>query len=99
MPGLLIKTSFCLFFVAIAGILLVRSQLLHTLICLELAFFSVNSLLIAFGGYHSDFMGSLFALFALTVSAAESAIGLSILVAIHRRSHSLLYVQLPYLNG
>lgn len=97
--NLLIQTSLALFFISVAGVFLVKSQILHTLICLELSFFSVNLLLIGFGSYHSDALGALFALFSLTVSAAESAIGLSILVAIHRSSQSLLYVRLPGLAG
>jgi NADH-quinone oxidoreductase subunit K len=95
----LIQTSLALFFISIAGIVLVKSQVLHTLICLELSFFAVNLVLIALGSYHSDSLGALFALFSLTVSAAESAIGLSILVAVHRSSQSLLYARLPSLNG
>lgn len=61
-----------------------RSNLILILIALEMILLSINILLVFFSIYLDDLLGQVFALFVLTVAAAESAIGLAILVAYYR---------------
>jgi NADH-quinone oxidoreductase subunit K len=61
-----------------------RSNLILILIALEMVLLSINILLVFFSIYLDDLLGQVFALFVLTVAAAESAIGLAILVAYYR---------------
>jgi len=73
-----------LFLVGILGILLNRKNILIMLMSIELILLAVNYNLIVFSVYLNDLVGELLALFVLTVAAAESAIGLAILVAYYR---------------
>jgi NADH-quinone oxidoreductase subunit K len=75
---------FILFILGVWGILLNRKHLLLMLISLELLLLSLNLQLIYFSLLLDDVMGQVFALFILTVAAAESAIGLALLVAFYR---------------
>lgn len=75
---------FVLFILGVWGILLNRKHLLLMLLSLELLLLSLNLQLIYFSLLLDDLMGQIFALIILTVAAAESAIGLAILVAFYR---------------
>lgn len=75
---------FVLFILGVWGILLNRKHLLLMLLSLELLLLSLNLQLIYFSLLLDDLMGQVFALIILTVAAAESAIGLAILVAFYR---------------
>ncbi|SVC93875.1 uncharacterized protein METZ01_LOCUS346729, partial [marine metagenome] len=69
-----------LFCISVAGIFLNRKNVLILLMCIELMLLSVNINFIAFSHFLGDIHGQVFVFFILTVSAAESAIGLAILV-------------------
>lgn len=76
--------AFPLFFLGLSGIVLVRRNLIIILMCLEMMLFAVNLILIGYSVTSDDAVGQLFALLVLTVAAAESAIGLAILVIYYR---------------
>ena len=76
--------SMILFLLGIWGIFLNRKNILIMLMSIELMLLAVNLNFLVFSVYLDDMMGQLFALFILTVAAAESAIGLAILVITFR---------------
>ena len=78
-----------LFLVGIVGIFLNRKNVLIVLMAIELMLLAVNINFVAIGSYTDDLAGSVFVFFILTVAAAESAIGLAILVAAFRLRRSI----------
>jgi NADH-quinone oxidoreductase subunit K len=76
--------SIILFLIGIWGIVLNRKNIIIMLMSIELMLLSINFNFIIFSVYLDDFIGQIFALLVLTVAAAESAIGLAILVAYYR---------------
>jgi NADH-quinone oxidoreductase subunit K len=76
--------SIVLYLIGIWGVIVVRSNLLIILMSIELMLFSISLNFIGFSAYFDDLLGQLFALFILSVAAAESAIGLAILVVYYR---------------
>ena len=91
MTGLLhyLLLSGILFSISVAGIFLNRKNVILLLMCIELLLLAVNFNFIAFSRYHGDITGQIFVFFILTVAAAESAIGLAILVALFRNRRSI----------
>ena len=82
--------SAILFAIGIVGIFLNRKNLIILLMSIELMLLAVNTNFIAFSHYLQDLAGQIFVFFVLTVAAAESAIGLAILIALfrnHKTSH------------
>jgi len=73
-----------LFFVGLLGILLNRRNILIILMCIELLLLSLNLNFIVFSVYFNDLYGQIFSFFILTVAAAESAIGLAIIIIYYR---------------
>ena len=73
-----------LFTIGISGIFLNRKNIIVILMSVELMLLAVNINLIAFSSFLGDLVGQIFALFVLTVAAAEAAIGLAILVVYFR---------------
>jgi len=73
-----------LFLLGISGIFLNRKNVIVMLMSIELMLLAVNLNFIVFSVYLDDLLGQMFALFVLTVAAAESAIGLAILVVYYR---------------
>ena len=73
-----------LFTLGIAGIILNRKNIIIILMSVELILLSVNLNFVAFSAELGDLTGQVFALFVLTVAAAEAAIGLAILVTFYR---------------
>jgi NADH-quinone oxidoreductase subunit K len=73
-----------LFSLSILGIYLNRKNVILILMAIELMLLSVNINFIAFSYYLNDLAGQVFVFFILTVAAAESAIGLAIIVLIFR---------------
>ncbi len=73
-----------LFFTGILGIVLNQRSILLISMCIELMLLSVNMNFILFSIYLDDIYGQIFSLFILTVAAAESAIGLAILILYYR---------------
>ena len=74
-----------LFVIGVLGIFLNRRNVILMLMAIELLLLSVNINLVAFSAFLGDMKGQIFAMFVLTVAAAEAAIGLAILVIFFRR--------------
>jgi len=77
-------TNFFLFLMSVAAMVFNNKNILITIMCIELILLSLNLNFIIFSTYLDDFYGQLFSLFILTVAAAESAIGLAILIIYYR---------------
>jgi NADH-quinone oxidoreductase subunit K len=88
-----------LFSLAVAGIFINRKNVLLLLMCIELMLLSVNFNFIAFSQYLGDLSGQVFVFFILTVAAAESAIGLAILVVLFRERRSINVEDLDAMRG
>ena len=88
-----------LFALSIVGIFLNRKNLIVILMAIELKLLSVNMNFVAFSHYLGDMQGQLFVFFILTVAAAESAIGLAILVLLFRNRSNISIDSLDSLKG
>ena len=88
-----------LFTLGIAGIILNRKNIIVILMSVELILLSVNLNFVAFSAELSDLTGQVFALFVLTVAAAEAAIGLAILVPFYRNRGSIAVDDINSLKG
>ncbi|AIY42295.1 MAG: NADH-quinone oxidoreductase subunit NuoK [Collimonas sp.] len=88
-----------LFSIGIVGIFLNRKNLIVLLMAIELMLLAVNMNFIAFSYYLGDAAGQIFVFFILTVAAAESAIGLAILVALFRNLDTINVEDLDSLKG
>lgn len=88
-----------LFGLGVAGIFLNRKNTILLLMCIELMLLAVNSNFVAMSRYLNDFHGQVFVFFILTVAAAESAIGLAILVILFRRLKTINVDELDTLKG
>lgn len=88
-----------LFSIGIVGIFLNRKNLIVLLMAIELILLAVNMNFIAFSYYLGDAAGQIFVFFILTVAAAESAIGLAILVALFRNLDTINIEDLDSLKG
>jgi NADH-quinone oxidoreductase subunit K len=88
-----------LFAISVVGIFLNRKNLIVLLMAIELMLLAVNLNFIAFAHFLGDLSGQVFVFFILTVAAAESAIGLAILVALFRNLHSINVDDLGSLKG
>jgi NADH-quinone oxidoreductase subunit K len=88
-----------LFAISVVGIFLNRKNLIVLLMAIELMLLAVNLNFIAFSHHLGDLSGQVFVFFILTVAAAESAIGLAILVALFRNLRSINVDDLGSLKG
>ncbi len=88
-----------LFCISVAGIFLNRKNVLILLMCVELMLLSVNMNFIAFSHFLGDIHGQVFVFFILTVAAAESAIGLAILVVLFRKKNTINIDDLGSMKG
>ena len=88
-----------LFAFAAVGIFLNRKNLIVLLMAIELMLLAVNMNFVAFSHYLGDMHGQVFVFFILTVAAAESAIGLAILVLLFRNKSSINAEDLNTLKG
>ncbi|MBS4096242.1 MAG: NADH-quinone oxidoreductase subunit NuoK [Sulfuricella sp.] len=88
-----------LFVISVVGIFLNRKNLIVILMAIELMLLAVNINFIAFSHYLNDTGGQVFVFFILTVAAAESAIGLAILVALFRNMNTINVADLDHLKG
>jgi NADH-quinone oxidoreductase subunit K len=88
-----------LFTLGVAGIILNRKNIIVILMSVELILLSVNLNLIAFSAQLGDLTGQVFALFVLTVAAAEAAIGLAILVTFYRNRGTIAVDDINSLKG
>ena len=88
-----------LFAISVIGIFLNRRNVIVLLMAIELMLLAVNTNFIAFSYFLGDVSGQIFVLFILTVAAAESAIGLAILVALFRNLNTIDVEDLDSLKG
>jgi NADH-quinone oxidoreductase subunit K len=88
-----------LFSIGVVGIFMNRKNLIVLLMAIELMLLAVNMNFVAFAHDLNDLSGQVFVFFILTVAAAESAIGLAILVALFRNLRSINVDDLGSLKG
>ncbi|MFC1630898.1 MAG: NADH-quinone oxidoreductase subunit NuoK [Arenicellales bacterium] len=88
-----------LFGISVAGIFLNRKNVIILLMSIELMLLAVNINFIAFSHYLNDLAGQVFVFFILTVAAAESAIGLAIIIVLFRRRNTINIQDLDSLKG
>lgn len=88
-----------LFAISVVGIFLNRKNVIILLMAIELMLLAVNINFIAFSHYLNDVAGQIFVFFILTVAAAESAIGLAILVVLFRNLKTINVDDLDSLQG
>jgi NADH-quinone oxidoreductase subunit K len=81
------------------GIFLNRKNVIIILMSIELMLLAVNINFVAFSAYLNDLMGQVFALFVLTVAAAEAAIGLAILVVYFRNRGTIAVEDINLMKG
>lgn len=88
-----------LFAIAVVGIFMNRRNIIVLLMAIELMLLAVNMNFVAFSHYRDDPAGQVFVFFILTVAAAESAIGLAILVLLFRNLDTINVEDLDTLKG
>jgi NADH-quinone oxidoreductase subunit K len=88
-----------LFFLGVAGVAMNRRSILLVLMSVELILLAVNIKLVISSIYLDDIIGQVFSLFVLTVAAAESSIGLAILVAFFRTRGSIMIYNSALIRG
>ena len=88
-----------LFALSVTGIFLNRKNIIVILMAIELMLLAVNMNFVAFSHYLKDIQGQVFVFFILTVAAAESAIGLAILVLLFRNRSTIHVDELNTLKG
>ena len=88
-----------LFTIGVFGIFVNRKNIIVILMAIELILLSVNIQLVAFSAFLGDLVGQVFAMFVLTVAAAEAAIGLAILVIYFRGRGTIAVDDVDRLKG
>ncbi len=88
-----------LFAISVVGIFLNRKNLIVLLMAIELMLLAVNMNFVAFSHFLGDVAGQIFVFFILTVAAAESAIGLAILMVLFRNLNTIHVDDLDALKG
>ncbi|AFB78178.1 MULTISPECIES: NADH-quinone oxidoreductase subunit NuoK [Francisella] len=95
--GLIFSTL--LFVISVAGIIINRRNILILLMSIELMLLAVNTNFLIFANMHQQAMGGVFVFFIMAVAAAETAIGLAIVVAIFRKRKTIDLSKLNTLRG
>jgi NADH-quinone oxidoreductase subunit K len=88
-----------LFLIGVVGVFLNRKNIITLLMAIELMLLAVNINFIAFSHFLGDLAGQVFVFFILTVAAAESAIGLAIIIVVFRNNQSINVDELNRLKG
>jgi NADH-quinone oxidoreductase subunit K len=91
--------SFTMFSIGLIGIITNRKNIILILIAVELCLLSVNFTFLIYSLYFDDLVGQLFALFVLTVAAAETSVGLAILVLYYRIKGTVTIDSMMSLKG
>lgn len=94
-----LAVSAMLFTIGVFGIFVNRKNIIVILMSVELILLAVNINLVAFSTHLNDITGQIFALFVLTVAAAEAAIGLAILVVFFRNRGSIAVEDVNMMKG
>ena len=97
--GHYLTVAAALFTIGVFGIFLNRKNVIVILMSIELILLAVNINFVAFSFYLGDLVGQVFALFVLTVAAAEAAIGLAILVVFYRNRRTIAVEDVNLLKG
>ena len=97
--GHYLSVAAILFTLGVLGIFLNRKNLIVILMAIELILLSVNINLVAFSQALGDLVGQVFAMFVLTVAAAEAAIGLAILVIYFRNRGTIAVEDINMMKG
>ena len=97
--GHYLTVAACLFTLGMLGIFLNRKNVIVILMSVELMLLAVNINFVAFSHFHADLVGQVFALFSLTVAAAEAAIGLAIIVVYFRNRGSIAVEDINMMKG
>jgi NADH-quinone oxidoreductase subunit K len=97
--GHFLAVSAILFVLGVFGIFLNRKNVIVILMAIELILLAVNINLIAFSVFLNDMVGQVFAMFVLTVAAAEAAIGLAILVIYFRNRGTIAVDDINQMKG
>jgi NADH-quinone oxidoreductase subunit K len=97
--GHYLAVAACLFTLGIFGIFLNRKNVIVILMSVELMLLAVNINLVAFSSYLGNLTGQVFALFVLTVAAAEAAIGLAIVVVYFRNRGTIAVEDINLMKG
>ncbi|NNE58135.1 MAG: NADH-quinone oxidoreductase subunit NuoK [Hellea sp.] len=88
-----------LFVIGVFGIFVNRKNVIIILMCIELILLAVNINFVAFSTHLGDMGGQIFALFVLTVAAAEAAVGLAILVVYFRNRGNIAVEDIDLMKG
>ncbi|MDE2184754.1 MAG: NADH-quinone oxidoreductase subunit NuoK [Alphaproteobacteria bacterium] len=97
--GHYLTVAAALFTIGVFGIFLNRKNVIVILMSIELLLLAVNINFVAFSAFLHDLMGQVFALFVLTVAAAEAAIGLAILVVYFRNRRTIAVEDVNLMKG
>jgi len=97
--GHYLTVAAALFTIGVFGIFLNRKNVIVILMSIELILLSVNINFVAFSSFLHDLVGQVFALFILTVAAAEAAIGLAILVVYFRNRGTIAVEDVNLMKG
>ena len=97
--GHYLAVSAALFTIGVFGIFVNRKNIIVILMSIELILLAVNINLVAFSAHLGDIVGQVFALFVLTVAAAEAAIGLAILVVYFRNRGTIAVEDINLMKG
>ena len=97
--GHYLSVAAILFAIGMAGIFLNRKNVIVILMSVELMLLAVNINLVSFSTFLNDLVGQIFAMFVLTVAAAEAAIGLAILVVYYRNRASIAVDDINAMKG
>ena len=94
-----LTSNIFLFFIGLLGIVLNRRNILIVLMCIEIILLSLNLNFIVLSTYLDDFCGQVISFFILTVAAAESAVGLAIIIIYYRLRGEIKSFQPVSLKG
>jgi NADH:ubiquinone oxidoreductase subunit K len=88
-----------IFLIGIVGIILNRKNVLLIIICVELVLLAINFIFLISSFYLDDLLGQIFVIFILVVAAAESSIGLAILITFYRIKGTITINSINLLKG
>ena len=91
--------STLLFVLSCVGLVLQRQNIIAILMCIELMLLAVSTLWITFGNYYQQIDGQIMVFFILAVAAAETAVGLAIIIAMYRLHASVKTQDVASLKG
>ena len=97
--SLLVVTSFFVFWTGLTGIFFNRRLVISILLAVELTLLAINLVFLTFAAYLDDIVGVLMALYILCVAAAESAIGLALIIIFYRARRSVSVEFISLLRG